>query len=51
MNETVTVSEPGNYRLVYLLYRGEPPAEPRIDNAYRELHLWINVSSPTGVAT
>lgn len=33
-----------NFRLVYLLYRGEPPAEPTRNNAYRELHLWINVS-------
>ncbi|WP_273836286.1 DUF1616 domain-containing protein [Halococcus sp. PRR34] len=32
-------------RLVYLLYRGSPPAEPTIENAYRETHLWVNVSS------
>lgn len=32
-------------RLVFLLYRGGPPAEPRVDNAYRELHLWVNVST------
>ncbi|MFB6104207.1 MAG: DUF1616 domain-containing protein [Halobacteriaceae archaeon] len=31
-------------RLVYLLYRGEAPANASIDSAYRELHLWINVS-------
>lgn len=31
-------------RLVYLLYRGEPPANPTTSNAYRELHLWVNVS-------
>nr|WP_277552416.1 DUF1616 domain-containing protein [Halobaculum sp. YSMS11] len=31
-------------RLAYLLYKGSPPAEPTVDNAYRELHLWINVS-------
>lgn len=31
-------------RLVFLLYRGEPPPDPTIDTAYRELHLWVNVS-------
>ena len=34
------------YRLVYLLYRGEPPQEPQIANAYREIHLWITVIDP-----
>lgn len=34
-------------RLVYLLYRGSPPAEPTIANAYRENHLWINVTPST----
>ena len=32
-----------NLRLQYLLYEGEPPAEPTTDNAYRDLHLWIDV--------
>jgi uncharacterized membrane protein len=31
-------------RLQYLLYRGEPPASPTQDNAYRDLHLWLNVT-------
>jgi uncharacterized membrane protein len=31
-------------RLTYLLYRGSPPSNPTIDNAYRETHLWINAS-------
>ena len=31
-------------RLTYLLYKGSPPNEPTTDNAYRELHLWVNVS-------
>jgi len=31
-------------RLVYLLYRGDPPANPTVENAYRETHLQINVS-------
>ena len=32
-------------RLQYLLYRGDAPADPRGANAYRENHLWVNVSS------
>lgn len=47
-NETVTVGEPGSYRVVYLLYRGDPPANPRIENADREVHLWITVTEATG---
>lgn len=35
-----------SYRLNYLLYTGEPPAEPSVDNAYREVHLWIRVTGP-----
>jgi len=31
-------------RLTYLLYRDGAPADPTIQNSYRELHLWINVS-------
>jgi len=33
-------------RLTYLLYEGELPADPTVDNAYRELHLWVNVTAP-----
>lgn len=32
-----------NLRVQYLLYRGEPPAEPTQENAYRSLHLWVDV--------
>ncbi|SDG29316.1 DUF1616 domain-containing protein [Halorientalis regularis] len=32
-------------RLAYLLYRDSPPAEPSVSNAYRETHLWVNVSA------
>ena len=32
-------------RLVYLLYRGSAPANPTTENAYRETHLWVNVTS------
>jgi len=43
---TVTPTMTGErLRLQYLLYRGEPPADPTVENAYRELHLWVNVSA------
>lgn len=35
-----------NYRLTYLLYVGEPPDDPSVDNAYREVHLWIRITDP-----
>jgi uncharacterized membrane protein len=31
-------------RVQYLLYRDAPPASPTVKNAYRDLHLWIDVS-------
>jgi uncharacterized membrane protein len=44
---TVTPETTGErLRLTYLLYQGEPPATPTTDNAYRELHLWVNVTAP-----
>jgi uncharacterized membrane protein len=43
---TVTPTMTGDrLRLQYLLYRGEPPADPSGETAYRELHLWVNVST------
>ena len=42
---TVTPSLTGDrLRLTYLLYRGPIPEDPSIRNAYRDLHLWINVT-------
>jgi uncharacterized membrane protein len=42
---TVTPTVTGErLRLTYLLYRGAPPQTPTTDNAYRELHLWVNVT-------
>lgn len=35
-------------RLVFLLYRGDPPGQPSIANAYHETHLWLNVTTPSG---
>lgn len=32
-----------NIRVQYLLYDGEVPDEPTEENAYREIHLWIDV--------
>lgn len=31
-------------RIAFLLYAGEPPATPTTENAYRELHLWVDVA-------
>jgi uncharacterized membrane protein len=33
-------------RLAFLLYRDAPPTEPTVANAYRDLHLWVNVTAP-----
>lgn len=32
----------GDVRVVYLLYVGDPPADPDADSAYRTTHLWID---------
>lgn len=32
-------------RIVYLLYEGQPPETPTTDNAYRSVHLRINVTA------
>ena len=31
-------------RLSFMLFKGEPPADPTADEAHREVHLWISVS-------
>lgn len=42
---TVTpVLEGERLRLTYLLYRGGVPEQPTVDNAYRETHIWIDVT-------
>lgn len=42
---TVTPQMTGDrLRLTYMLYRGDPPASPTTENAYRNLQLWINVT-------
>jgi uncharacterized membrane protein len=37
-----------NLRAVFLLYAGDPPAEPSIHNAYESVHLGLRVSVPNG---
>ncbi|WP_075935854.1 DUF1616 domain-containing protein [Halosegnis longus] len=32
-------------RLTYFLYKDQPPATPTTENAYREVHLWVNVTA------
>lgn len=51
-NETRRIShgvtptlEGENLRLAYLLYR-EEPSEPTAEDAYREIHLWVDVTEP-----
>jgi uncharacterized membrane protein len=46
---TPTIAE-DNLQLVYLLYRGDPPANPTEENAYHSIHLAVNVSSGGGGA-
>jgi uncharacterized membrane protein len=46
---TPTITE-DNLQLVYLLYRGDPPQNPTEQNAYRSIHLSVNVSGGGGSA-
>jgi uncharacterized membrane protein len=42
---TVTpVLEGERLRLTYLLYRGSLPDQPTTENAYREAHIWVDVT-------
>jgi uncharacterized membrane protein len=44
-NHTVAPTMTGErLRLTYLLYQGDAPSDPSIENAYQEVHLWVNVS-------
>jgi uncharacterized membrane protein len=38
-------------RVAYLLYRGDAPAEPAIDSAYRKVYLWVDVQPVGGAST
>lgn len=35
-----------NLRLAFLLYQGPPPSDSTTENAYREVHLWLDVTEP-----
>lgn len=37
-----TLGGGGDVRVVYLLYVGDPPANPDVDSAYRTTHLWLD---------
>lgn len=43
-HELRPVFEDGRVRIQYLVYRGDPPAEPTVENAYRELHVWVRIA-------
>ena len=46
LNVSITPPDNGqNYRLTYLLYTEQPPPNPSIENAYREVHLWVDIDS------
>ncbi|UPW00391.1 DUF1616 domain-containing protein [Halorussus gelatinilyticus] len=34
-----------NLRLTYLVYEGDPPQNPTTENAYRHVHVWVNVTA------
>jgi len=42
---TAATFEGSDRRVKFLLYRGPPPGEPTAENAYRDLHLWVTVST------
>jgi uncharacterized membrane protein len=35
-------------RVKFLLYRGDPPADPTADEAYHQLHFWVEVTDGSG---
>jgi uncharacterized membrane protein len=45
-NHTITPQLTGErLRLTYLLYKGTAPTNPTVNNSYREVHLWVNVTA------
>lgn len=44
LNITPTM-EGQRLRLAFLLYRNASPPDPTVENAYRELHFWVNVTA------
>jgi len=52
LNHSVVPDRTGEgLRLRYLLYRGPAPQRPSADGAYRDLHLWVNVTDGNAGAT
>jgi len=46
VRHTVTPPTTGeNLRLMYLLYIGEAPTDPDPEDAYRRIHIWIDISA------
>jgi len=44
---TLQPTQPGeDLRVKYLLYKGSAPETPTQENAYRDLHIWIDVIDP-----
>lgn len=47
MEHTVAPAMTGSdLRLTYHVYRGEPPADPGVDSAYRTTYVWVDVIRP-----
>jgi uncharacterized membrane protein len=44
-NSTAADFEGEDRRLAFLLYDGSPPTQPTRENSYRNLHLWVNVTT------
>jgi len=46
LRHSITPEMTGNrLRLQYLLYVGDPPSNPTTENAYRNVHIWMNVTN------
>jgi uncharacterized membrane protein len=44
-HEVTPPLEGENLRIAYLVYRGDPPAQPTLDSAYRSVTLWTDVTA------
>lgn len=45
-HEVAPLLDGDRVRLAYLVYRGVPPSEPTMENAYRSLTLWVREPMP-----
>ena len=47
LRHTVVPTTAGSdLRLTYYVYRGDPPADPDVDSAYRSTYIWVDVVRP-----